>query len=404
MRISLGISIGNQRHSSGGGVTPPEQVTYGNVISVAFDDTKVLSPSQDYLGYPNWNVPSDLTAGTGVDDEGNVVAVTLDTGPLNTSAKVTRATDGGNAHFDLLSTGLSTFSNVSGALFTISGVPYAKYDVFMIVQDNSGFSANGSILTHSLGGRERFYEIPITDYDGVADPDVYDDYNVFYGVTGTSFSINMDAGQAVRACIVGVQIRERLDSLADVPTSYSDVLKIVGDSWAVSMNNRLVLNYEQMRHWDFYTPNRTSYAVGGSTFENQYNLQITPNSFSGDVLIWWEGYSGAFDVPTVMGYIAGMVAQKGDDRWMIMLPCPAPDDNGPAYVADIDELHAQIIATYGDEYVFDPRPAILSTDPNDTSVGGLPASAYVDGLHLTDDTLKVVLRGARDKVYATFLR
>lgn len=378
---------------------------YGRAISWTMADNLAISAANTYLGYANWFPQADV--GTPIDSNGDPAGITIVIGNAQFWDEPTETTDGGHADYDIFQRARSFSGTNNDPYITVSNIPYSKYDVFIGIQELDNFSGDdesfGNSVAVSVGGQTVHWGMNDAGYTAVAAPVPFknsavfptdasydEDYAVFRDLTGSSFVLTaQDLGRWPPYCAVCfIQLRERTDGNTTLAEQRSRKFIAVGDSYTEGTRGEY---HHQARAYlantyAYYPSAIEVYGVGGSTFEAQYTGQVQPTDLSNSLLLWWDGHANNYDnLTNYMTRVAGMVTQKGDDNWVVILPVPVPNDfpDWTTYNAFVASFKADLLATYDAKNVFDPTPVLQALDP-DTSIGGLPSSVFADTHHLTE--------------------
>lgn len=321
--------------------------------------------------------------------------------------------------------------------WTVNDVPFEKYDVFVWWDYRDSFAAAVDDRRDEclgIGDQVRLVRSRRVPWNGTptictrdseplpgmywaAAPDPINHILRFEEITGSTFTIDSvkasrDNGTAASASqmaylgICAIQIRERLDDISIRTRPMAEKLIGFGDSYMagsggaeeapVFMLRNLMANIHTREPSS--TENR---GVGGSNTTAQLGV-ITSTDLTNSVLLWWDGYpNGHGTIEQEIDKIDQMVAAKGNDKWFLIGPNVVPSDN-LANAEWIAAYNAALAARFGPDHHFDPHSTIAATDTSDTSVHGLPASAFPDGLHLAEAPERAIVAAVIDKIYSKF--
>jgi len=366
----------------------PVGTVYGRAISVSMQTANALSPTSEYMGYANWNLSNSATL---VDSDGNVTPTSLNLTGITDEVN-TLAVDTGDEHFDLYQRGARP-NNVGAALteiLNVTDIPFARYDVIVGYVQWFNVGANATV-PYELNGTPAYLRNHLAGEGyGINDPRRYIEYMQFSDQTSPTFTLEGRNGNSrtdLHALPV-VQIIERLDTSPAVPVLYAQDLVVFGDSYSETFSglaepSNLVNASSLSRGWGFTPQSLDAQGSGGTHYSTQMDVIEAYNFTNDSVAVWYEGLAETMPtVPEILAYVERFRIAKGDDKWLFVLPIPAPSQMTQAYVDGVNAMAAALIAEYGEEHIVDTRPYLNSLDP-DTSIGGMPSSIYGDNFHLT---------------------
>lgn len=405
--LGLGLYSTTILRRRGGFSAPPPSVgvEYGRSLNIFFG-TADIALTDTVNGHINWNPKAN--SGSWVDSNGDPVTTTL-TAPGSSWNQDygTWAVDDGSKEYELMKRIRTSNTGADISAFTMTDVPFAKYDVFLYWQgsnfNNTSYSwSEGYAVGVSINDQQLYVTRNAQGYQGVfkevsrgaveVATSAYGDDNilVFRDLTDVNFTVKTQNAGDIGTFIgfAGIQIRERLDSEVTKTGTYSRRLLGFGDSYmdgtGSHRNNPARILRTVIADNEWMIPlSVTEYAVGGSTFEDQTQV-IEATDLSNSVLVWWDGHSNGRDtVENYMARVERMRVAKGDERWFIILPNGVPGEAGTTGdTFNFAFRDAMIAAGYGD-HILDPVPIYQAMDPDRSVNGILPASVFADTHHLT---------------------